>query len=159
MYLCSKISEMRESKSISTPSVQRLQLPKYVDERGVLTVAEGCIDIPFDIARIFWISNVPSESHRGGHAHWSCHEAIFAVRGSFEIEIDDGSTVAAFVLTEGGDGVVVPAGAWCDLRAFSTDALCLVMASESYDVTGYCHNKEEWRQAFVSRSKLKNRIE
>lgn len=121
-----------------------IQLPQCVDDRGVLTFAEAETAIPFEIARVFWISDVPSGKSRGGHAHWRCHEALFAVRGCFEVEIDDGVERRRVVLNDPTHGVVIPAGAWCELRGFSDDALCLVFASEHYDAVGYCHNKAEW---------------
>ena len=126
--------------------IQRLQLPKNVDSRGILTFAEGERHIPFAISRVFWISDVPAGQRRGGHAHWQCHEALFAVVGRFIVDIDDGQGAQTFVIECGGDGVVVPAGAWCELHDFSSDAVCLVMASEPYDATGYCHEHSRWLQ-------------
>ena len=122
-----------------------LQLPKHVDDRGVLTYAEGATSIPFEIARVFWISDVPVGARRGGHAHWSCHEALFALRGSVCIDIDDGCVCRSVCLDTPTHGIVIPAGAWCELHSFSADALCLVLASEHYDALGYCHDKDVWR--------------
>ena len=123
-----------------------IQLPQYVDNRGELTFAEGQTAIPFDIARVFWICNVPPGQRRGGHAHWHCHEALFAVSGSFRILVDDGHEERNVLLDSPTHGIVIPAGAWCELEDFSSDALCLVLASEHYDATGYCHDKREWRK-------------
>ena len=129
-------------------SVQRLQLPRYEDERGTLSVVEENNNVPFAIHRIFWISDVPSHMCRGGHAHWSCHEALFAISGHFEISIDEGDGFKDYHVASGGMGIVVPAGSWCVLRNFSSDAVCLVLASETYDTTGYCHDYDEWRSKF-----------
>lgn len=126
--------------------IRRLQLPKNVDSRGILTIAESETHIPFPIERVFWITSVPAGQRRGGHAHWHCHEALFAVAGRFTVDIDDGNGVQTFVITCNGEGVVVPAGAWCVLHDFSDDAVCLVMASEPYDATGYCHDHSHWQQ-------------
>ena len=53
-----------------------LDLPKIVDPRGNLTVAEQMKNVPFDIARVYWTYDVPSGERRGGHAHRTCEEII-----------------------------------------------------------------------------------
>ena len=124
--------------------VSLVQLPKNVDERGVLSFLEGGHDIPFDVQRVFWISQVPSGKVRGGHAHWTCHEVLFPVSGSFEVEVDDGLRSQTFLLDQTNVGLLIPAGVWCELRHFSEDAVCVVVASQPYDPAGYAHAKTEW---------------
>ena len=46
-----------------------IDLPKIVDPRGTLTVAEGLKDVPFEVKRVYWTYDVPSGESRGGHAH------------------------------------------------------------------------------------------
>ena len=36
-----------------------IQLPKIVDPRGNLTVAEELKNVPFDIKRAYWVYDVP----------------------------------------------------------------------------------------------------
>ena len=67
-----------------------IDLPKIVDPRGNLTVAEQMKNIPFDIARVYWTYDVPSGERRGGHAHRTCEEIVIAVSGSFDVTVDDG---------------------------------------------------------------------
>ena len=66
-----------------------ISLPKIVDPRGNLTVAEQMKNIPFDIARVYWTYDVPSGERRGGHAHRTCEEIVIAVSGSFDVTVDD----------------------------------------------------------------------
>lgn len=40
--------------------VRTIDLPKIVDPRGNLTVAEEMKNVPFDIARVYWTYDVPS---------------------------------------------------------------------------------------------------
>ena len=44
-----------------------IELPKRLDRRGNLTVAEEMKDIPFNIARVYWVYDVPGGENRGGH--------------------------------------------------------------------------------------------
>ena len=62
-----------------------INLPKIVDPRGNLTVAEQMKNVPFDIARVYWTYDVPSGERRGGHAHRTCEEIVIAVSGSFDV--------------------------------------------------------------------------
>jgi len=46
-----------------------MDLPQIHDPRGDLTFVEGGNHLPFDIARVYYLYNVPVDSERGGHAH------------------------------------------------------------------------------------------
>jgi dTDP-4-dehydrorhamnose 3,5-epimerase-like enzyme len=81
---------------------------------------------------------------RGGHAHWTCHEAVFPITGRFEIELDDGEVNTTVVLDDATRGIIVPAGVWCELRHFAPGTVCLVMASQEYDASGYALDRESW---------------
>lgn len=126
--------------------VRWIQLPQNVDSRGHLTFLESDVHIPFAVKRVFWISNVPKGQTRGGHAHWTCHEVVFAVAGQFEIELDDGQHRATIVVDNPTRGITVPAGVWCELRHFAPGTVCLVVASQEYDASGYAFDRESWKK-------------
>ena len=75
--------------------------------RGNLTVAEQLKNIPFDIARVYWTYDVPSGERRGGHAHRTCEEIIIAVSGSFDVEVYDGEVRQTFHLNHPYQGLYV----------------------------------------------------
>ena len=52
---------------------------------GNLTVVEGGADIPFTIARTYWLYDVPGGESRGGHAHKQLWQLIVSASGSFEV--------------------------------------------------------------------------
>lgn len=117
---------------------------RATDARGRLTVIEGAA-LPFRVERMFWIEGVPSGKTRGGHAHASCAEAVFAASGSFSIFLSNGqSSVNIRVSSEEARGVVVPAGMWCELSGFSEDCVCVVAASQPYDPSGYINDFGEY---------------
>ena len=146
MYLCTKIMKIVMTTSSLPKGVSLIQLPHNVDERGHLFFLEGNVHIPFDVRRVFWISDVPHGKTRGGHAHWTCHEVVFPVTGRFIIEVDDGTCCASVTMDNPSQGLVIPAGVWCELKNFSEGTVCVVVASEPYDATGYVHNRDEWRK-------------
>ncbi len=113
------------------------------DGRGALTFVEGGT-LPFGVERIFWITSVPPGGKRGGHAHRTCAEAVFAARGSFDIAVDDGVRRAALRVSAPGRGVIIPAGVWCELYNFTPGSVCVVAASERYDPEGYAATYEDF---------------
>jgi hypothetical protein len=53
-----------------------LDLPKKNDPRGNLTFIEGGNHIPFNISRVFYLYDVPTEESRGAHAHLLLHHFL-----------------------------------------------------------------------------------
>lgn len=114
-----------------------LKLPKITDDRGNLTFIEGNNHIPFKTKRIYMIYDVPGGEIRGSHAYKELDEVIIALSGSFDIEIEDGSKKIVYTLNRSYNAVYVPHGLWRTLKNFSTNALCLVLASTEYNENDY----------------------
>jgi oxalate decarboxylase/phosphoglucose isomerase-like protein (cupin superfamily) len=124
-----------------------IDLPKIVDPRGNLTVAEQMKNIPFDIARVYWTYDVPAGERRGGHAHRSCEEIIIAVSGSFDVMLDDGQgNTETYHLNHPFQGLYVGTNVWRTLEDFSSGAVCLVLASELFDEEEYIYDYDEFLQ-------------
>ena len=129
-----------------------IDLPKIVDPRGNLTVAEQLMNVPFDIARVYWTYDVPSGERRGGHAHRTNEEVIIAVSGSFDVMVDDGhGNTETYHLNHPYQGLYVGTGVWRTLEDFSSGAVCLVLASELFDEDEYLYEYDEFLQ-FVSQN-------
>lgn len=114
-----------------------IDLPKIFDPRGNLTVAEGNRNIPFDIARAYWVYDVPGGESRGGHAHKHCREFIIAVSGSFQVTLDNGRERTTYHLNHPYQGLLVETGVWRTLDDFSSGAVCLVLASDPFEEEDY----------------------
>ena len=132
-------------KNILPESCKIIQLPRIDEKRGTLTFMENDVHIPFSAKRVFWIQDVPEGETRGGHAHRTCHEAVFALKGKFSITVDDGTMHGSLVLDSQDKGLLIPAGVWCSLEDFSSDSLCLVVASQEYDEYGYINDYEQFK--------------
>jgi hypothetical protein len=124
-----------------------IELPKITDPRGNLTFVEGGRHIPFTVRRAFWIYDVPGGEMRGGHAYRRNRELIIAVSGSFDVEVDNGSAVTRYSLNRSYYGLYLPPLHWRSLVNFSTNSLCLVLASEEYDESDYLRDPASFRQA------------
>jgi hypothetical protein len=42
------------------------------------------------------------------------------------------------------EGILVPAGVWCELKDFTSNTILLVLASHPYDPQGYEHNYDQY---------------
>lgn len=125
-------------KNRSIDNVEIISIPKIIDEkgRGKLSVIEKST-IPFEIKRVYYLYDVPSDAFRGGHAHKNLNQFMIALSGSFEVKIDDGSNSKKVMLNKPNKGLLIPSGIWREMDNFSAGAVCLVLASEFFDESDY----------------------
>ena len=121
-----------------------IELPKFLDRRGNLSIIEELKNIPFKIERTYWIYDVPGGESRGGHAYRENQEFIVALSGSFDVVLDDGNEEKVFTLNRSYYGLYVPKGMWRQMRNFSTNSLALVLSSTKYDETDYIRDYQEF---------------
>jgi len=114
-----------------------IMLPKVTDPRGNLTFIEGGRHVPFAIKRVHWIYDVPGGERRGGHACRELHEFLIAISGSFDVVVDDGERRQTFPLNRSSVGLYVPNLIWRHIENFSTNAVCVVLASTFYSDDDY----------------------
>lgn len=120
-----------------------IDIRRYSDTRGYLSVVENGIDIPFDIKRIYYLYMVP-EVARGAHAHKELQQLLIATSGSVEVIMDDGQNKKSFMLDRPWKGLLIPAGLWRDLENFSGGAVLMCLASEKYDADDYIRDYNEF---------------
>lgn len=125
-----------------------VDLPKITDPRGNLTFIEGHQHIPFDIARVYYLYDVPGGAERGGHAHKALHQLIIAMAGSFDVVLDDGISKKRIHLNRSNYGLYVCPMIWRELDNFSSGSVCMVLASNRYDEEDYYR---DYRKYMVAR--------
>ena len=118
-----------------------IDIRKYTDNRGYLSVIEGGTDIPFEIKRIYYLYMVP-EAARGAHAHKELQQLMIATSGSVHVTLDDGTEKRTFVLDKPWKGLLVASGMWRDLDNFAGGTVCMVLASEKYVAEDYIRDYE-----------------
>ncbi|WP_280154988.1 FdtA/QdtA family cupin domain-containing protein [Piscinibacter sp. XHJ-5] len=127
-----------------------VDLPKIADPRGNLTFIEGRRHVPFDIARVYYLYDVPGGSERGGHAHKALHQLIVAMSGSFDVVLDDGrGGKQRFHLNRSYHGLYVCPMIWRELDNFSSGSVCMVLASNVYDEADYYRDYGEYQLALA----------
>ena len=124
-----------------------IDLPRVNDPRGNLTFIEGGRHVPFDLKRIFYLYDVPGGAMRAGHALKRCHQFIVATSGSFDVILDDGAERKRFQLNRSYYGLYVPPLVWREIDNFSSNSVCVVLASEAYDESDYYRDYEDFLAA------------
>lgn len=116
----------------------------HSDRKGNLTVIENGVTFPFDVKRVYYLYDIPGGEGRGAHAHKELEQLIVAASGSFTVTLDDGKCKRSFFLNRPYQGLYVRPGMWRDLVDFSSGAVCMVLASEKYDVNDYIRDYEDF---------------
>jgi len=124
--------QLTEIKKISDP-----------DGRGNLSVIENDV-LPFEIKRVYYLYDVPSDGTRGGHAHKELQQFLIALSGSFDVVLDDGENRRSITLNRPNKGLLIPSGVWRELENFSAGAVCLSLVSAEYDENDYIREYSEF---------------
>ena len=130
------------SKSVYDCSI--IELPRIGNEKGNISVVHGRVNLPFDIARVFYLYDIPGGEARGAHAHKMCHQFLVAASGSFEILLDDGHNKRTVTLNRPYYGLHIPPGIWASEQSFSSGSICLVLTSHVYDEADYIRDYKSY---------------
>ncbi|GEQ87317.1 hypothetical protein ULMS_28250 [Patiriisocius marinistellae] len=131
---------------INLKNIELRDIPKIIaqDGRGNLSVIEKDL-IPYDIKRVYYLYDVPSDSIRGGHAHKELQQFLIALSGSFDVVLDNGKERKTFTLNRPNKGLLIPCGIWRELENFSAGAVCLSLVSEVYDEEDYIRDYDDFK--------------
>ena len=124
-----------------------ISLPRVEDARGNLTFVEGGQHVDFEIARVYYLHDVPGGAERGGHAHRTLRQLIIAASGSFDVVLDDGAERRTVHLNRSSSGLYLAPMVWRELENFSGGSVCLVLASAHFDESDYIRDYDAFREA------------
>ena len=124
-------------------------LPRIEDGRGNLTFIEGGQHVEFEIARVYYLYDVPGGAERGGHAHRTLRQLIIAASGSFDVVLDDGHERRTVHLNRSHSGLYLAPMVWRELENFSGGSICLVLASAHFDESDYIRDYDEFQAAVL----------
>ena len=114
------------------------------DERGKLVVAESLKDIPFKIARTFYIFASDADVVRGCHANRRSEFVLINVNGTSKVKVMDGKNEMIYLLDKPYKGLYLPKMLWKEMYDFSPDSVLLTLASEPYDSKEYIRDYREY---------------
>lgn len=129
-----------------------LSLPHFADARGHLVFAEGGKDLPFAIARIFYMYGIPAGASRGAHAHRQLRLVLAALAGAADVLLDDGEAQATVRLDDPGRGLVVGQWVWHELANFAPGTVILALASGPFSEADYIRNHADFKREIAARA-------
>ena len=125
------------------------------DERGMITICEGEMDIPFIPKRVFYIYKSSNDVVRGKHANKITDFVLINVAGKSKVKIMDGKgNEIVYSLNRPNTGIYIPHMVWKEMYDFSEDSVLLCLASEHYDATEYIRDYDEFLQEVKDRKSV-----
>lgn len=123
---------------------KEFDLNSFSGNDGYLTVIEENKNIPFDIKRIFYEYNVSSFSERGNHANKNSAFCFICIKGSVEIDIDNGYEKKSIILKDPNHVLYIDKMIWKTMKNFSSDCILLVLSDCYYDKNEYVRDYDEY---------------
>ncbi len=121
-----------------------ISLPQVHDARGNLTFAECGNHIPFDIRRIYFLSEGVAGHPRGGHAHKKTQQVLIPIVGKTLLALDNGKKREEVILDKPTQGLLMRPKTFLDNIRLDPGAVCLVLSSALYDEADYIRSYPEF---------------
>ena len=125
-----------------------VEIPVVHSPSGNISVLENHLNLPFDVKRVYYLYDIPTNSTRGGHAHYELEQYVIAASGSFVFVLDDGVERKEVFLNRPNKALHIKQGIWREMKDFSGGSVCLVLASMEYKESDYIHNYDEFKRQY-----------
>lgn len=128
---------------IDTPRVIRFR--NVPDNRGDLAFTDLESEIPFEVKRAYWITGIPEDQQRGGHAHKTGAQLIICLAGHAQIVLESQEgDVKSYILDKQNEGLLIPPMWWGEMT-FDDGAMLLGFASDRFNEEDYIRNKANFK--------------
>ncbi|MBF7143755.1 MULTISPECIES: sugar 3,4-ketoisomerase [Pseudomonas] len=114
-----------------------LDLKTLGDERGHLVVLENNRDVPFEVKRVYYLTDTQPGVPRGFHAHKQLLQVAVCVSGKCLMKLDDGILKEEVWLDTPNKAILIDKMIWHEMHDFSHGCVLLVLASDFYDEADY----------------------
>ena len=121
-----------------------IEIPRIQGIEHSFTVANSNLNLPFDIARVYYLYNIPDGKERGGHAHKKLQQLIISIVGSFTLSLDDGTEKRRIRLSRSNCGLFIPGHIWTRVQDIAQGSVCMVLASLPYDENEYLRDYDQF---------------
>ncbi len=132
----------------SGPTETKLQIVTSPN-KGHLGVAEFEKHVPFEIRRVFFFYDVPTNTSRGGHAYRKQQQFMICLSGCVHLKTDSACGKNKFILDRPSKGVLLPPMTWTDVFFEEPNSTVIVLTCSKYDETDYIRDFD----AFLSLKK------
>jgi dTDP-4-dehydrorhamnose 3,5-epimerase-like enzyme len=132
------------------PGCRLVPLAVRGDARGSLVAIEGGRDVPFAIARVYYVFGTTAGVDRGLHAHHKLRQLAIPVAGSCTMLLDDGQERVSVRLDNPAQGLSMGPLIWREMTDFSPDCVLMVLADAVYDEADYMRDYDEFLAAVAA---------
>lgn len=124
-------------------------------EDGFLTAIEENTGLPFEIKRVYTVTETKENNVRGYHAHHHLEQLIFAIHGKVDIYCEDenGDTLS-LTLDSPKYGLYCGPLVWHTLT-YHEHAVLMVLASDKFDEADYIRSYEEFKERRIGNENTK----
>ena len=111
---------------------------------GHLVPIEAEKDIPFQIRRVYYITQVPAGAERGFHSHRALKQVLICLHGSVKVRVKTPFDEEIIELNDPSKGLFIGYMIWREMFDFSDDAVLMVLASEHYTESDYIRDYQQY---------------
>jgi dTDP-4-dehydrorhamnose 3,5-epimerase-like enzyme len=134
IFLSEEMNEMYVSKEFFGIILSLKRLDMYRLKR--------ITDVPFDVKRVFFVSNIPVGSIRGQHAHKTEKQYLICLNGLIDIKLTSEKKVISKRLTD-LEAIYLPPMFWTEIINLKYNSIIPVFASSNYLQEEYITNIED----------------
>jgi len=102
-------------------------------------------DLPFEVKRVFYVTNVNDKTIRGEHAHRITEQILICIQGKIMVYLYDGIEHSKHLLNAGDSIYVAPMIFDSQVYLTGNDIL-MSLCSTEYDPKDYLHDIEEFER-------------
>ena len=129
--------------------MKQINLPKNIDDKGILVFCESMSYVPFEIRRVFFVKG-NDKSQRGNHAHYQCSQFLICLSGEIRVVCDDGVNKSEHVLKSFSKGLLIEPMIWARQFYYGENAVLAVLCDRKYDENDYIRDYNVFRKIIVS---------
>ena len=131
------------------PKIIKIKTIKSLN--GDISIIDRKNNLPFEIKRIFYVHNIPQDSERGGHAHKTLEQFIWAINGILEVKaISQNMKKFNYLLKSPYEGLYLPPMIWSNQFSRSKNSIYCVAASDYYAEKDYIRDWEKFSKSLIS---------
>ncbi len=130
-------------KSIKDPFL--FAVKEYRDSNGIIGIVEDS-EIPMAIRRVFWLTEVPDNTTRGGHAHHQSQQVLICSQGEIMVKLEDlQGRSFDYCLKPKGLALYIPPLVWGEYT-FDKSARAICLASDLFDEGDYIRDYQVFKR-------------
>jgi len=134
-----------KKKQPTLDDVLLFRMKQLIEPNGTLMPVELNDEIPFEVKRTFFVTDVPDTNPRGMHSHYQAKQLIICLRGSIDVKLHDGKNEKIYEVTQ-GESIYIPNLIWDEQVYNSKDTILVSLCSTHYNTEDYIHDFEEFKK-------------